>query len=179
MRETGSTDDENRWQWLKQGKLKRETESFLCQLKNRLCELIQSNIQCIRQAILYYVDFVMERQSITHIVSACSILVKSQYRKPHDKVGTYVQWLLCKKHRLQYSNKWYEHTHTHTHTHIHTHKHTHTDTPQSVQRNDEYKILWDFNIRTDKVIECRLPDIVCINKQNRECQIIDFAIPGN
>ena len=70
-------------------------------------------------------------------------------------------------------------THTHTHTHIHTHKHTHTDTPQSVQRNDEYKILWDFNIRTDKVIECRLPDIVCINKQNRECQIIDFAIPGN
>ena len=162
MRETGSTDDENRWQWLKQGRLKRDTESFLCQLKNRLCELIQSNIQCIRQAILYYVDFVMERQRITHIVSACSVLVKSQCRKRHDNVGTYVHWLLCKKHRLQYSNKWYKHTHTHTHTHsqTHTHTHTHTHTPQLVQRNDEYKILWDFNIRTDKVIECRLPDIV-------------------
>ena len=28
-----------------------------------------------------------------------------------------------------------------------------THTPQSVQENDEYKILWDFNIQTDKVIE--------------------------
>ena len=37
---------------------------------------------------------------------------------------------------------------------------THTHTPQSVQENDEYKILWDFNIQTDKVIEHRRPDIV-------------------
>ena len=65
----------------------------------------------------------------------------------------------------------YTHTHTqtYTHTHIrtHAHTHTHTHTHQSVQGNDEYKILWDFNIQTDKVIECRLPDIVCINKQKR------------
>ena len=36
-------------------------------------------------------------ESITHIVSACSILAKRQYRKRHDKVGTYMHWLLCKK----------------------------------------------------------------------------------
>ena len=53
---------------------------------------------------------------------------------------------------------------------------THTQT-QSVQEIDEYKILWDFNIQTDKVIEHRRPCIVCSNKVNRECQIIDFAIP--
>ena len=58
-------------------------------------------------------------------------------------------------------------THIHTHTHTHAHTHTHTHTPQSVRRNDEYKILWDLNIQTDKVIEVRSPDIVCINKQNR------------
>ena len=58
-------------------------------------------------------------------------------------------------------------THTHTHTHTHTQTYTHTHKPQSVQRNDEYKILWDFNIQTDKVIEVRSPDIVCVNKQNR------------
>ena len=29
------------------------------------------------------------------------------------------------------------------------------------------------------VIEHRRPGIVCINKQMRECQIIDFAIPGD
>ena len=100
-------------------------------------------------------------ESITHIVSACSILARSQYRKCHDKIGTYVQWLLCRKYHLLCSDKWY------------THK------PQSVQENDEHKILWDFNIQTNKITEHRRPDIVCINKQKRERQIIDFAIPGD
>ena len=40
-----------------------------------------------------------------------------------------------------------------------------THLPQPVQENDEHKILWDFSIQTDKVIEHRHPDIVCINKQ--------------
>ena len=124
--------------------------------------------QFIRKAILRYVDSVMRRQNITHILSACSVLVKSQYRKRHNKIRTSVHFVLCKKHHLQCCGKWYKQriTHTHTHTHTHTAK-SHTHTPKSVQRNDEYKILWDFNIQTDKVIEYRLPDVVCINKQNR------------
>ena len=54
-----------------------------------------------------------------------------------------------------------------------------THTPQPVQENDEYKILLDFNIQAEKVTEHRRPDIVCINKQKRECQIIESAIPGD
>ena len=54
-----------------------------------------------------------------------------------------------------------------------------TYTPQSVLENYEYKILWDFNIQTDKVIEHRRPAIICINKQKRECQIIDFTVFGD
>ena len=77
------------------------------------------------------------------------------------------------KYHLQCSDKCYTHANTHTHTHTHTH------TPQSVQENEEYKVLWDFNIQTDKVTEHKRPDIVCINKQKRECHIIDFAIPGD
>ena len=30
LRETESTNDGNKWKWLKQEELKRETESFLC-----------------------------------------------------------------------------------------------------------------------------------------------------
>ena len=105
----------------------------------------------------------MERQSKTDVVSSCSISAKSQYRKYHVMVGTYVQWLLCKKHHLQCSDKWY----THTHSHIYTHTHTHTHTPQSFQGNGEYKILWDFNIETDKVIGYRLLNRVCNKKQKR------------
>ena len=118
-------------------------KTFCEQLKNRLCELMSSN------------------KSITNIVSACSILAKSQYRKRHDKVGTYVHWLLCKKCHLKCSYKWYR------------------NKPQSFQQNYGYKILWDFNIQPDKVIEDRQPDTVCINKHKRECQVIDFAIHGD
>ena len=42
-----------------------------------------------------------------------------------------MHWFLCKKYHLQCSDKWYKHK------------------PQSVQENDKYKILCDFNIQTD------------------------------
>ena len=45
--------------------------------------------------------------------------------------------------------------------------------------NDKYKILWHFNVKTDKFIEHMRPDMVCIVKQKRQCQIFDFAIPGD
>ena len=43
------------------------------------------------------------------------------------------------------------------------------------------KILWDFNIRIqcDHVIECRRPDIVVVLKKEKECKIIDIAVPGD
>ena len=56
---------------------------------------------------------------------------------------------------------------------------THPHAPQSVQENDGNKILWDFNIKKNKVIEHRRPDTVFINKQRRESQINDFSIPGD
>ena len=100
-------------------------------------------------------------ESVTHIVSACSIFDKSQYRKPHDKVGP--SRTGCCERIITY-NAVTSGTHTHT--------------PQSVYIK-ECKILWDFNNQTDKVTEYMRPDKVCIDKLNRECQIIDFAIPGD
>ena len=81
---------------------------------------MQSNTKFITQAILHYVDSVMKRQNITHIMSACSILVKRQYRKCHEKVETYVHLFLRKNHHFQCSNKWYKHTRARTHAHTHT-----------------------------------------------------------
>ena len=103
-----------------------------------------------------------------------SFLNKSHYAKHYKKFGTYVNWLLCKKYHLECSDKCCTHTHTHTHTHKHAHARTHT--PKPVQGNDKYKTPWDFNIQTNKVIEHRLPELVCISKQKWKCKIIDFAI---
>ena len=110
LRETESIDDRNRWELLKRGKLKRETESLLWRAQEQALRV---------NAIKYSIDKTNDTplcrlcnektESITHIVSACSILAKSQYRKRHGKVGTYVHWLLCKKYHLQCNEKWYTH----------------------------------------------------------------------
>ena len=55
--------------------------------------------------------------------------------------------------------KWYEHQ------------------PEAVQENERCKILWDFNIQTDHVIEARRPDMIVIDKETKFARIIDFAIP--
>ena len=41
------------------------------------------------------------------------------------------------------------------------------------------KILWDFTIQCDRKIEARRPDIVFVDKKEREVAIIDVAIPGD
>ena len=37
--------------------------------------------------------------------------------------------------------------------------------------------MWDFSIQTDHVIEARRPDFLVVNKKERTCKIIDFAVP--
>ena len=39
--------------------------------------------------------------------------------------------------------------------------------------------MWDFSIQTDHVIEARSPDLVVVDKKDRSCKIIDFAVPGD
>ena len=58
-------------------------------------------------------------------------------------------------------DKWYEHE------------------PESVLENEDYIILWDFSIQTDHVIEARRPDFVLVDKKERSCEIIDFAVLGH
>ena len=49
---------------------------------------------------------------------------------------------------------------------------------RNVLENEDYKILWDFSIQTDHVIEAWRPDLVVADKE-RSCKIIDFAVPGD
>ena len=51
--------------------------------------------------------------------------------------------------------------------------------PAPVLENDSYKLLWDFNIQTDHLIQARRPDLIIINKKKRICKIVDFAVPAD
>ena len=57
------------------------------------------------------------------------------------------------------ANTWYEHK------------------PESVLRKGNIKLLWDFNIQCDHEIEARRPDIVVVNENEKECKIVDVAVP--
>ncbi len=46
-------------------------------------------------------------------------------------------------------------------------------------QGDQVKILWDFNIQTDYVIEHRRPDVVVLDKMKKMCLLIDIAVPGD
>ena len=39
--------------------------------------------------------------------------------------------------------------------------------------------MWDFIIQTDHVIEAWGPDLIVVDKKERGCKIIDFAVPGD
>ena len=55
----------------------------------------------------------------------------------------------------------------------------HEQKPKRVLESENIKILWDFTVQCDRKIEARRPDIVFIDKKEREVIIIDVPIPGD
>ena len=67
-------------------------------------------------------------------------------------------WKLARKCNFEAGDKLYEHG------------------PKSVLENEYYKILWDFSIQVDHVIEARR-HLVLVDKKRRTCKMIYFAVP--
>ncbi len=44
---------------------------------------------------------------------------------------------------------------------------------------DQVKILWDFNIQTNHVLEHRRLDVEVLDKTKKMCHLIDIAVPGD
>ena len=56
--------------------------------------------------------------------------------------------------------------------------------PRNDMKSDLYliqsfKVLWDFNIQTDNVIEQRRPDMIIMDKTSKKTQIVNFDVPTN
>ena len=98
---------------------------------------------------------------MAHVVSECSKLAQTEYKGRHDNVARYIHLQLCGKCGLERANNWYE------------------QKPEGVVESENFKILWDFTIQCDRRVEARRPDIVFVDKKQREVVIIDVAIPGD
>ena len=89
------------------------------------------------------------------------VLAQKEYKRRHDNLGKIVHWKLARKCNFEAGDKWYE------------------NEPERVLENKDYKILWNFSIQNDHVIEARRPDLVVVDKKERSCKIIEFAVPGD
>ena len=134
--------------WLHNGDLKRETESLIVAVQNQniRTNLVKARIDKSQGNSLCRVCGKVD-ESIDHIVSSCSKLAQKEYKRRHDNLGKIVHWKLVRKCNFEAGDKWYE------------------QEPESVFENEGYKVLWDFSIQTDHVIEAWRPDLVLVDKR--------------
>ena len=138
--------------------MKRETESLIIVAQNQIIrtKLVKAKIdKSQKDTICRLCKKVDER--IDHVVSGCSTLAQ-EYKRRHDNLGKIVHWKLARKCNFEDGDKWYEHE------------------PESVLENEDYKILWDFSIQTDHVIDTWGPHLVVVDKKRRTCKTTDFAV---
>ena len=45
--------------------------------------------------------------------------------------------------------------------------------PESVQENETQKYLWDFEIQPDHLISARQPDLLIVQKKEREKELVE------
>ncbi|XP_047475423.1 uncharacterized protein LOC125029527 [Penaeus chinensis] len=114
-----------------------------------------SIVECVENeehSLSLYVD--QSEEMLLKLVKSEGILPEyeepREYKQRHDSIARIVHLELCQKFELVGEVKWYNHR------------------PESVMENDRVKILWDFNIQTDHVIQHRRPDIVVVYKDERK-----------
>ena len=160
LRETEVLPEVERWAWLRDGSIKRETETLIlaAQEQSLRTNAIKAKIDRSQENSLCRLCKKSD-ETVRHIVSGCSRLAQKEYKRRHDMVGKRVHWEVCRKFGVHVNKNWYEHE------------------PEAVIENNQCKILWDFEVQTDHVIKERRPDLVVVDKEKRICQIVDFAIP--
>jgi hypothetical protein len=150
------------WSWLHQQDLKKETEGFLIAAQDQALRTnyVKNKIDknpCSPLCRLCRTH----NETVDHITSCCSKLAQSEYKSRHDKVAATIHWGLCKQFHLPHAERWYEHR------------------AEKVAENDEVKLLWDFHVQSDHVIEACRPDILLVKKKPNTALIIDIAVPGD
>ncbi|XP_062829348.1 zinc finger protein with KRAB and SCAN domains 5 isoform X3 [Anolis carolinensis] len=144
----GKADKEKTWLWLTNGILKKETEGLIFAAQE---QAIRTN--AIKAKIEKSADDPKCRlckeadETIDHILSCCKKIAQTDYKQRHNYVAQMIHWNLCLKYHLPAAKNWWDHK------------------PAKVLENEHAKILWDFRIQTDKVLEHNTPDITVVGEK--------------
>jgi hypothetical protein len=89
-------------------------------------------------------------------------LAQSEYKKRHDIFAKIIHMNLAVKFNLL------KNTQPH-----------YTYTPESCLENDSYKLYFDRTVLTDIHIKHNRPDIIILNKQQKQAYLLDIAVPNS
>ena len=157
-----TTRKEQTYKWLRNGYLKKETEGLITAAQDQALATRWRKVKIEKvegSALCRMCN--QKDETVFHILSECSKLAQSEYKKRHDKVAQIVHWNMCKTYGLPHSRRWYGHV------------------AERVTENDRAKILWDVSVQTDHIIEARRPDIILVDKELNHTWIVDIAVPGD
>ena len=154
---------EKTWQWMRDGSLRKWTEGYVCAAQENVLPTRNYCVSILRQDGERKCRLCGEYvETVGHLVSACSKLAQSEYKRRHDKMGLRVYWELCGKYGLKRSEKWWE------------------EVPDAVRLREDEKIeiWWDRKVHTpDKTIQHNRPDVVIVDRDNKQWVFVDFAVP--
>ena len=128
-RNTAEIRDKKTWEWLKKGRLKKETEGMIMAAQDQALRTNSIKRIIDKQNVSVKCRMCGEGgETVSHIVSGCKKLVQKQHRCwRHDKVAQVIHWDLCGKLGYDREEKYYNHE------------------PQPVYESTNNKLLWDFN----------------------------------
>ena len=162
LRQTEDIRDKASWDWLRKGDLKKETEGLITAAQDQSLRTNAIKAKIDKQNVSPLCRLCGEKdETVNHVICECSKLAQNDYKKRHDNVARVIHWELSHMNGIPNADKWYEHS------------------PESVIETEEVKLLWDFNIQTDKEIKHRRPDIVLLNYKEKQCYVIDIACPAD
>ena len=144
FRQTDDVASDKTWLWLLQGHMKKETEGLLMAAENQSLRTnaVKAKIDRSQNDSLCRMCRQKE-ETVSHLLCECPKLAQKEYKQRHDGVAKALHWDLCKQCGIGTCDKWYEHS------------------PDSVEENENYKLLWDFPIQTDRKLDHNRPDIDC------------------
>ena len=149
------------YQWLERAGLKDSTEALIMAAQEQALNTraIEAQIYHTRQDPRCRLCKEAP-ETIQHITAGCKMLAGKAYMERHNQVAGIVYRNICVEYGLETPrSKW--------------------ETPPKVIENDRAKILWDFQIQTDRMVMANQPDIVVIDKEQRKAVVVDIAIPSD
>jgi hypothetical protein len=90
----------------------------------------------------------LQAETIEHVISGCATITNTDYLRRHDNVTKIIHQQLAEKYKS-----------------ISDHVPYCKYDPANVTENNEVKIYWDREIRTDVKIHANRPDLILYNKE--------------